>query len=482
MFSKVVLLLSVSACQSLFAGDTPVVPPASPTSTVAPGVSPPLLNLPEEERPPIAGTKRGREPAAEDVASASKAPRDNLHKDGPGSRLLGLLEEDDSFEDDDYYDNDCYDDYDYFFHSLPNHTELKEYLDRYVIGHDDVKMRLITAVLDHYSIINHDLRADSDEDHVEITKPNILLVGGTGTGKTYIIETLAKKLGVPFVSADASVFTREGYIGGKADSVFDRLYDEANEDLDSAHRGIIFFDEIDKLAKKDKDEKIDVAAAVQGQLLKMVVGKEIKIERGKKITKIDTKRILFVMAGAFSEMPHPKGSEIDPTELIKYGMVPEFIGRMSCILKLNEMTKEMLLRILEEPKNAPLKQQIAKFSWQRVKLELTDSAKEAVVAEALKRKLGARDLYAILTTCLDGIRMSKTELNAALTEGRKLIIDGAFIRSRLPKEPDKVDRLAAYKAKFEAEDRIEALREEEARHREEHERLKGKLSSFGMYS
>lgn len=307
---------------------------------------------------------------------------------------------------------------------------IKKFLDEFVIGQDRAKKSLAVAVYNHYK------RLDSNDfnyiDDVEIEKSNILLIGKTGTGKTFLAQTLAKLLDVPFAIADATTLTEAGYVGDDVESILVHLLQNANFDLNKAERGIIYLDEIDKISRKSDSTSItrDVSGeGVQQALLKLLEGTVAGVppKGGRKhpeqaLININTKNILFICGGAFDglekiiERRVAKSSmgfgsdiysrddidmdvilsEVEPDDLIHYGLIPELIGRLPVITSLNSIDKKTMLSILTEPKNAITKQYQKLFRMEGVDLEFTEDALEAVVEAAMKRKTGARALRSIL--------------------------------------------------------------------------------------
>ena len=308
---------------------------------------------------------------------------------------------------------------------IPAPHQIKAMLDEYVIGQDYAKKVMSVAVYNHYKRV-----VTNTMDEIEIDKSNMLMIGPTGSGKTYLVKTLARLLKVPLAITDATSLTEAGYIGDDVESVLSKLLQAADNDVDRAEHGIVFIDEIDKIAKKQNTNSRDVSGeSVQQGLLKLLEGAEVEVPVGATsknamvpLTTINTRNILFICGGAF---PRLEGiikkrlmkktsigfgadlkdhfdneeniiSKVTNDDLREYGMIPEFIGRLPMVFTLDGLTKEMLVKILKEPKNAILKQYQKLLELDEVKLEFDDGALEAIAEQALKKKTGARALRAII--------------------------------------------------------------------------------------
>ena len=319
---------------------------------------------------------------------------------------------------------------------IPSPKEIKEILDQYVIGQDEAKKTLSVAVYNHYKRIANEEEMESkheeNEDDVEIQKSNVLLLGPTGCGKTLLASTLAKILNVPFAIADATTLTEAGYVGEDVENILLKLIQAADGDIEKAEKGIIYIDEIDKITRKSENPSItrDVSGeGVQQALLKIVEGTIASVppQGGRKhpqqeLLQIDTSNILFICGGAFEGLENiikdrigkktmgfgadiPSKKDIDkykvfeqilPQDLLKFGIIPEFIGRLPIIATLKELDKEALIQITTEPKNALVKQYKKLLQMDDVELEFEREALEAIVDKAIERKTGARGLRSII--------------------------------------------------------------------------------------
>ena len=342
---------------------------------------------------------------------------------------------------------------------LPKPKEIKEFLDQYVIGQDQTKKILSVAVYNHYKRIEHGDVADD----VELQKSNILMVGPTGSGKTFLVQNLARILNVPFAVADATSLTEAGYVGEDVETILLKLIQAADNDIEAAERGIIYIDEIDKIARKSENPSItrDVSGeGVQQALLKVIEGTNASVppQGGRKhphqeCLHIDTTNILFICGGAFdgiekliSERVGKKGlgfganveskkdmnltellSQIIPQDLLKFGLIPELVGRLPVFTTLDQLDRNTLIKILTEPKNALTKQYKALFAFDNVELEFMQEAIEAIADKAIERDTGARGLRAIIEDAMSDIMFEtpSDETIKKVTVTKECITDGA---------------------------------------------------------
>ncbi len=350
---------------------------------------------------------------------------------------------------------------------LPRPKEIKEFLDHYVIGQDDAKRYLSVAVFNHYKRLLQEI----SDDEVEIEKSNIIMVGHTGTGKTLLAKTIAKLLHVPFTIVDATVLTEAGYVGEDIESLLTRLLQAADYDVEAAERGIVFIDEIDKIARKGDNPSItrDVSGeGVQQGLLKLLEGSVVNVppqggrkHPDQKMIPVNTKNILFICGGAFDGVEKKIAQrmntravgysagmgrkEIDrnnllqyitPTDLKSFGLIPEIIGRLPILTYLNPLTKDTLRNILTEPKNSIIKQYNKLFAMDGIELKIDGEVFDYIVDKALEYKLGARGLRAITESI-----MMDAMYELPSTEAKELHVTSEYARQQLSKA--NMDRLSA---------------------------------------